>query len=59
MTRIVNNEVCGIKGCDKPGKKIIYFSLGFSANFCTECADDLATRTLGIVEVNNRDKNEK
>jgi hypothetical protein len=52
MTRIVNNEVCGIKGCDKPGKKIIYFSLGFSANFCKECANDLTAKDFGIEEVN-------
>jgi hypothetical protein len=55
MKKIVNNELCGINDCDKRADTRIYFSLGFSANFCRECANALAAKGLGIEEVNTID----
>ena len=48
MSKIVNNEICGINGCNEPADTSIYFSLGFSANFCKECANALVAKGLGM-----------
>jgi hypothetical protein len=55
MKKIVNNELCGINDCNKPADTRIYFSLGFSANFCKECATALVAKGLGIEEVSTID----
>jgi hypothetical protein len=55
MKKIVNNELCGINGCNKPAHKRILFSLGFSANFCRECANALVAKGLGMEEVSTID----
>lgn len=46
----VKNQVCGVDGCDKPVSARICFFLGFSANFCKECANALAAQNLGVEE---------
>jgi hypothetical protein len=48
LNKIVNNEICGINGCSKHADTSIYFSLGFSANFCKECANALVAKGLGV-----------
>jgi hypothetical protein len=55
MSKIVNNEICGINGCNEPADTSIYFSLGFSANFCKECANALVAKGLGIEGVGKID----
>src|SRR5215212_315383 len=32
----VDNLVCGTSGCTRPAKRKVFFSIGFSANFCEE-----------------------
>jgi hypothetical protein len=47
----VNNLVCGTSGCIRPAKRKVFFSsIGFSANFCKECANALIHDNIGIVE---------
>jgi hypothetical protein len=43
----VENHICGANGCNKPANKKVLFSLGFSANFCTEHAEELIQEGIG------------
>ena len=46
----VDNLVCGTSGCTRPAKRKVFFSIGFSANFCEECANVLMHDNIGILE---------
>jgi hypothetical protein len=46
----VDNLLCGTSGCTKPAKTKVFFSIGFSAKFCEECANVLIHDNIGIVE---------
>ena len=46
----VDNLVCGTSGCTRPAKRKVFFSIGFSANFCEECANVLTRDNIGIFE---------
>jgi hypothetical protein len=43
----VENQICGANGCNKPINKKVFFSLGFSANFCAEHAEELIQEGIG------------
>ena len=43
----VENQICGADGCNKPISKKVFFSLGFSANFCAEHAEELIQEGIG------------
>jgi hypothetical protein len=43
----VENQICGADGCNKPISKKVFFSLGFSANFCAEHAEELIQEAIG------------
>ena len=46
----VDNLVCGTSGCTRPAKRKVFFSsIGFSANFCEECATVLMHDNIGIL----------
>ena len=46
----VDNLLCGTSGCTRTGKRKVFFSIGFSANFCEECASVLIHDNIGILE---------
>jgi hypothetical protein len=46
----VDNLLCGISGCTRPAKRKVFFSIGFSANFCEECANVLIHDNIGILD---------
>jgi hypothetical protein len=46
----LHNILCGSIGCTRPAKRKVLFSIGFSANFCEECANVLMHDNIGIVE---------
>lgn len=46
--KYIKNQVCGIHGCHKPAILAVTFQLGFSARFCTLCANDLINQGLAI-----------
>jgi hypothetical protein len=50
-TIAVRNEICGASGCDKHASRRVSFSIGFSANFCIECARSLSGQNMGLEEV--------
>jgi hypothetical protein len=43
----VRNTFCGKNKCTKRAKIRISFPLGFSALFCTECAEELRQKGIG------------
>jgi hypothetical protein len=45
--REVRNTSCGKNKCNKQATIRIIFALGFSANFCTECAEELIQEGAG------------
>jgi hypothetical protein len=47
----VKNPMCGFQNCDNPCGVKISFQLGFSAWFCSDCANKLIRDGLGIVVV--------
>ena len=46
--KYIKNQICGIDGCHKPATLALTFQLGFSARFCTLCANDLINQDLAI-----------
>lgn len=46
----LDNILCGSSGCTRPSKKKVFFSIGFSANFCEECTNALIRDNLGILD---------
>jgi hypothetical protein len=47
-TKVISNEVCASIGCQRISTKTINFQIGFSANVCSQCADDLIRDGIGI-----------
>ena len=45
----IGNLLCGTTGCARPAKRKVFFSIGFSANFCEECTDALIRDNIGIL----------
>jgi hypothetical protein len=43
----VKNAFCGKNNCSRRAKIRISFPLGFSAGFCTECAEELRQKGIG------------
>jgi hypothetical protein len=43
----IDNLLCGANSCNKPANRRLFFSVGFSANFCAACADELIQEGLG------------
>jgi hypothetical protein len=48
--KVISNEVCASIGCQRYSTTRIKFSIGFSANFCSQCAADLIRDGLGTNE---------
>jgi hypothetical protein len=45
----IKNDVCGSYGCAKRVSRRLSFPIaGFSAGFCSECAQDLSQDNIGI-----------
>jgi hypothetical protein len=45
----IKNDVCGGYGCTKKASIRLSFPIaGFSASFCSKCAEDLAQDNIGI-----------
>ena len=45
----IKNDVCGSYGCAKRVSRRLSFPIaGFSAGFCSECAQDLTQDNIGI-----------
>jgi hypothetical protein len=46
----VDNLLCGTRACTRPVKRKVFFSIGFSANFCEECANVLIHDNIGTLD---------
>jgi hypothetical protein len=44
----IDNLLCGANGCNKAANRKLFFSVGFFANFCAECAEDLIQEEIGV-----------
>jgi hypothetical protein len=44
----IKNTICGKSNCSRDAETRVIFQLGFSAGFCTKCADDIMEQGLGI-----------
>ena len=42
------NTSCGKNKCSRQATVKIIFTLGFSANFCAECAEELIQEGIGV-----------
>jgi hypothetical protein len=49
-TKVISNEVCASIGCQRISTTCIKFQIGFSANFCSQCAAKLIHDGLGTSE---------
>jgi hypothetical protein len=45
--KVISNEVCASIGCQSFSATSIIFPIGFSANFCSQCAAELIRDGLG------------
>jgi hypothetical protein len=43
----IDNLLCGANGCNKAANRKLFFSVGFSANFCAEHAEELIQEEIG------------
>jgi hypothetical protein len=43
----IDNLVCGANDCNKTANRKLFFSVGFFANFCSECAEELIQEGIG------------
>jgi hypothetical protein len=54
--KVISNEVCASVGCQRFSTTSIKFPIGFSANFCSQCAAELIRDGLGT---NKKSKTER
>jgi hypothetical protein len=47
----IGNTICGKSNCSRQTTTKILFSLGFSAGFCSKCADNIIQQGLGIKRI--------
>jgi Arc/MetJ-type ribon-helix-helix transcriptional regulator len=49
----IKNDICGRHGCSKEATRQIIFPLGFSAGFCSQCAEELVQDKIGVENSRN------